>query len=371
MRRESRPASVKPARIPVVRMTSSDGQSFRRLRGALQPPVRTARGQASRPPAFCPTVVHMHRNPKEHRRADRPPRTAVLPAGTTFGRELLILIGLLVTSVGLGRRCQTSSSSPSSYRDPERDGEHPHSGAAHGALRIDVLGAVRISTLDAPLSEFGRALVCYLALHPDRPQTADDIQTALWPTVGPQGDVSRKTFLNNVSQVRGAIGRRHLPIAKGRPAYELCGVDCDWSEFLSLVDQAERDGTHRLALLERALQLVRGVPLEAELSRYYHWADFDGTRARIERTVIWASTTLAALAIEESDPDLAAWSLRQGLRSSPYDLALWSKLLQAIDCRDEAGEQERCWREACAVLDDDAIRRLRDEPSPPTHREPR
>lgn len=321
-------------------------------------------------PCLQGTVVSM-RNPIQRESRESPGSFTLQVVRLSRTRDVIVLLMLLAALRASRRQPRSTAKDRTDDIRSTSSILHQPSARESTTLRIELLGSFSLSPLMAPLSDFGRAFVCYLALHSERPQTPDELQTALWPNVGPEGDVSRKTFLNNVSQVRAAIGKDHLPVARARPSYALHGISCDWFEFTALVAKSEREDLRRGELLERALRLVRGVPLESELSRYYHWADADGTRARIERAVVAAATSLASLAKDEGDHELAGWALRQGLLANPYDHGLWRRLLELAQARGDAGEIARCERQAQAVLGEGAVPRLRAEREDAVHRDPR
>jgi DNA-binding SARP family transcriptional activator len=226
-------------------------------------------------------------------------------------------------------------------------------------LRIEVVGSVRIAPVDDDPREFGRSLVCYLALHADRSRSVDDVQTALWPVVGPKGDVTRKTFLNQVSVVRRSIGS-HLPSSKGVARYTLVDFTVDWDDIQRLVDKTTEDPELRIERLTRALELVRGVPFESEVGPIFQWADTEGIRTLITRTVVAAAIELHNLHMHEPNLAGAEWALRQGLRCSPFEPSLWELLATVMHARGDPGEELRFWHDAMACLDDVALRRLRD-----------
>jgi DNA-binding SARP family transcriptional activator len=226
-------------------------------------------------------------------------------------------------------------------------------------LRVEVVGPVRIAPVDEDPREFGRSLVCYLALHADRSRSVDDVQTALWPVVGPKGDVTRKTFLNQVSVVRRSIGG-HLPSSKGVARYALVDFTVDWEDIHRLVEETTEDLELRIERLTRALELVRGVPFESEVGAVFQWTDTEGIRTLITRTVVAAAIELHDLHMHESNLAGAEWALRQGLRCSPFEPSLWELLATVMHARGDPGEELRFWRDAMACLDEVALRRLHD-----------
>lgn len=228
-----------------------------------------------------------------------------------------------------------------------------------GVLRVSVMGPIVVEPTEEPLTEFGRSLVCYLAVHADRPRTVDDVQTALWPVVGPHGDVTRKTFLNQVSSVRRAIGGGHLPGSRGAARYALVDASLDWEEFQDLVREAERFPESRSELLARAMGLVCGVPFESEVGTSFQWADTQSVRTAITRAVTRAAVDLHGLCVQDSNLAGAEWALRQGLRCSPFEPTLWGYLADVVQALGDPGEDARFWRDATSVLDELLVSQLR------------
>jgi DNA-binding SARP family transcriptional activator len=226
-------------------------------------------------------------------------------------------------------------------------------------LRVEILGPVRITPVEDGLREFGRSLVCYLSLHADRPRSIDDVQTALWPVVGPHGDVTRKTFLNHVSAVRRSIGP-HLPGSKGVARYALVNASLDWEEFRLLLDELPEASGTRTERLDQALELVRGVPFESEVGPVFQWSDTEGIRTSIARAVVAAATELHSMRVRTSDLAGAERALRQGLRCSPYEPSLWELLANVVEAKGDPGDELRFWHDALSILDEVALRRLLD-----------
>ena len=228
-------------------------------------------------------------------------------------------------------------------------------------LQVNVMGSVRVSPVNGTLTEFGRAFVTYLATHDDRPRTVDDAQTALWPTNSTEEDITRKTFLNHVTTVRRAIGTRHLPDDVQRNGYRLEHATTDWHRFRSLSTQAGRaTGAQAHQLRRAALELVRGVPFESELSRWFQWTDSEGLRTAITKAIVVVAVDAHAECVQSGDLDGAEWALRQGLLANPFELTLWACLVDVVQARDDLGDLERFWRDASAALDRGAIEMLRD-----------
>jgi hypothetical protein len=233
--------------------------------------------------------------------------------------------------------------------------------SSESAMRVEFLGSVRVIPVSEPLSEFGRSLVCFLAVHDDRPRSVDDAQTALWPTVGTESDISRKTFLNYVSEVRGILGTAHFPENSRRAGYRLVHVRTDWHDFRRLEGEVTRSSaTPRKQARVAALTLVRGVPFESELSRWFQWTDSEGLRTEITTAVVRMAVDAHAECVQAGDLAGAEWALRQGLRCNPGEFTLWACLADVVQARDDPNAIERYWRDATASLDPGSVATLRD-----------
>lgn len=152
-------------------------------------------------------------------------------------------------------------------------------------LRVQVLGALRFEPALPGLSEPARSLLCYLALHRDRPLTSGEIQTALWPMSTTTKDVSPRTFQNYVSEARRAVGRAVFPESRS-VGYRLEQVSVDFEEFLELERRAALAGEpEATALRQQALALVREHPLATETAPYFEWVRAEGFETTFIRSV--------------------------------------------------------------------------------------
>lgn len=223
-------------------------------------------------------------------------------------------------------------------------------------LRVDFMGAVRIVPVTMPADEFARAFISYLAVHNDRARTVDDTQTALWPLNGTERDITRKTFLNRVSDARRVVGAEHLPGKVEQSGYRLIDVVCDWDEFRALVARVpELDRTDAIQLRAQALELVRGVPFESDVSPWFTWADSEGLRTTIETAVIAVARDQARALVAIGDDDGAEAALHQGLKVNPTEMTLWEDLGRIAVARADPNASDRFWRDIAACLDPDSV----------------
>lgn len=294
------------------------------------------------------------------------PGSGGLPIGVSVVLLLAVVAGVLLVRHRLRSKAEPPAEPESApvptTIDPERvdaPGAIAHQDSA--TLRIDFMGPVRIEPLANEPSEFARAFLCYVAAHDERPRSVDDAQTALWPLDATETDVTRKTFLNYVSDVRRLVSTAHLPGNPKRSGYRLRNVATDWHEFGALAAEANRaEASVTFLIRRRALQLVRGVPFESELSRWFQWTDGEGLRTEITKAVVKMAVDAHTERVHAGDLEGAEWSLRQGLRCNPGEMTLWACLADVIQARGDRSDADRFWRDAAAVLDTGSVGVLRE-----------
>ena len=232
--------------------------------------------------------------------------------------------------------------------------------APTSALHVDVLGPLRITPSAKDTSDPLRAFVAYLALHDDRPQTADEMQTALWPDNGTINGVTQKTFLNYVSRVRQFVGVHHLPEAQNRSGYALTNVVCDWRKFRTLAlaaDQAPK--AQAIELRQEALRLVRGVPFEGDTTPYFEWTTAQKYVTSMIEGVTTVADKLQGDLVSAGDLDGAEWAIRRAMKLAPTELPLWRALVDICDARDDENVMTRFWADADHHLWPKAVEELR------------
>ena len=226
-------------------------------------------------------------------------------------------------------------------------------------LRFDVLGPLAITPTHAPASDPVRAILTFLALS-DRPQSLEEIQSAVWPLSENGGDISRPVMRNYMVEARKVVGRRHLPVASGAPGYRLVDVDTDWAEFSRLVAQAKSaDAPDALRLRREALALVRGIPFAADTSRYFTWAIATSVVYAIINEVTTLTHELGKDFVLRGDLPEAEAVLRQGLLCDPASLTLWEDLTDVLLETADPSLLEVHWRSASLVLRADDVVALR------------
>ena len=125
---------------------------------------------------------------------------------------------------------------------------------------------------------------------------------------------------NLLAEVRGRIGRWHLPEAEGG-RYRLVGVTTDLARFeLAAAEAARSPGPGPDRRLTEAMELVAGVPLSGPQLRYWSWVDDHVDLAtRIEVLVADAAAGLALRLRAAGDGATAAKVCERGLLAAPLD----------------------------------------------------
>jgi hypothetical protein len=194
----------------------------------------------------------------------------------------------------------------------------------------------------------------------DRPHSLEEIQTAIWPLTENGSDIKRPAMRNYMADARKIVGERHLPTASGKSGYQLADVATDWSEFESLIAQAQ--GVTKpaaLPLKRQALSLVRGVPFTADTSRYFTWAFSTSVVYKITETVTTLAHTVSTELVLAGDLTGAEWALRQGLLCDPSSLTLWEDLTDVLLEGKDASLLQLHWKAAETVLESGEVTVLR------------
>jgi len=227
-------------------------------------------------------------------------------------------------------------------------------------LRVDVLGPLQITPAFAPMGEPARAIITFLAMHTSRLVSLDEIQTAVWPLMNGVNDIKRPVMLNYMADARKVVGEHHLPAATGKSGYQLVDITSDWTEFQQLMkDAATTSKEDALALRQRALKLIRGVPFASENSRYFTWALTPTFTYKIIDAVTSLAHSVATNLILQSDFVGADEVLRRGLVCEPSSLILWEDLTDLMFETHDAAKLHFHWRAAEQVLSPKDVQALR------------
>jgi hypothetical protein len=225
-------------------------------------------------------------------------------------------------------------------------------------LSVRVLGPVEVEPLAVgERRSLLEELCSYLALHPERDVSADELCTMLG---GVRRDWSPATLYKRVSALRRAIGPDVLVRSKDG-GYRLEGdVACDWFEFLDLTKARPPSEEARLESLQSALGLVRGAPFAGAAAGRYGWAGEQSLVTDMTVAIESAAMELAEVHLARRQGREALAAIRAGLKGSPYSFGLLALLLRAGALDGTVG-LERAWREVCDVLgeEDESLLALR------------
>ena len=235
---------------------------------------------------------------------------------------------------------------------------------AAGTLYFEVLGPFRVTgwpddqTRSTPVVD----LATYLALHPGRPYSAEELRDPL--SVGKARALEADTIRTYANTLRRTVGPDHLPDA-GRKGYVLSEVDTDWHRFVEL--SAPTNGDHGPAeqaqRLAGALALVRGLPFSELPANGFGWVATELLISQVEVAITSAATRLVDMALAARDWRLAAWASDKGLTVSPTAQDLNMALIRAAEQSHQRDRLAQAWRDvarryaaADEPLPDDLIR---------------
>jgi hypothetical protein len=216
----------------------------------------------------------------------------------------------------------TASQLPIS-RSPATEVVGTASGEDEASERIEVriLGPVEVlGWRVAPERPILTELVCYLALHRDRPLTGEALRSALRPDQADK-EQSAKTLRTYLSMLRKALGPEALPAASSG-GYRLAdSVITDWEVFKDRADALDVEAKLN------ALRLIRGRPFEGVAADAYTWVFSEFWISDVEVAVINRAKEAAQLCRETGRNEDALWALRQGLLVARSDYTLWDMYL--------------------------------------------
>jgi DNA-binding SARP family transcriptional activator/tetratricopeptide (TPR) repeat protein len=173
-----------------------------------------------------------------------------------------------------------------------------------------------------------RGLLACLLVHAGRPMSTDRLVEDLWGDVGSEGAV--RTVQTYVSQLRKLLRGEPAALVTSPGGYALevdpMAVDACRFEQRVTAASAEMDPTRRLTVLDGALALWRGPPLDEFAGAA--WADREATRldARHLQGLRRRCETLLDLGRDGE----AVVELETLVRVHPLDEALWAHLMLAL-----------------------------------------
>jgi DNA-binding SARP family transcriptional activator len=167
-----------------------------------------------------------------------------------------------------------------------------------------------------------RQFLAFLALHSEG-ATTDQLVAALYPEAGEK--VGRKRIYRSVSEVRSQLGDVILRVGE-RYQLDRTAVTVDADQFEQLVGAAVAadPGAEREALLEQALELVRGQPLAGS---DFAWAA--GEVRRLRAIVVERLGDLGRLRLDDGNAAAALAVAERALELDPYHEAAHRLAMEA------------------------------------------
>ncbi len=218
--------------------------------------------------------------------------------------------------------------------------------------KLTLLGPVALFACGATPDkrrEYLTEIVAYLATRPYG-ASGDELREALHP--GESGDAAKSTMRNGVSRARQwlgvnpATGQHHLPYAApgpGETRYRLQGLLVDADLFRRLRLRGVARGAEGIGDLQRALDLVTGMPFDRQRGRDgYRWLLDAGDRLDVIYTaaIIDVAHTLATRYLADQRPDLALAAAGQALKADASDDVTLLDLIFACDALDNRAEAD-------------------------------
>ncbi|MGC8626245.1 MAG: BTAD domain-containing putative transcriptional regulator [Acidimicrobiales bacterium] len=232
-----------------------------------------------------------------------------------------------------------------------------------GLVEISILGPVDLTGGNMGALELSRrvpalAAIAYIASH-DRPVTADELGSALWPLDLNKEDLGgpqRKTIMNVISRARALLG--YGPGGQERLAYTPQGyrltpdVTCDWTRFRCLSRLALSQGAAEArACLHQALELVRGEPFSGVLSsHFFEWVSSELIDLTISAKVADTAEQLGRMALDASDYEEAIWAADKGLQLDPAREELFRTWMHALGRSGQPGGVDKMYQRLRLVL---------------------
>jgi hypothetical protein len=253
---------------------------------------------------------------------------------------------------------------PSTSASPQRVSTNPIGARSTRSLELLVLGPVEVrGWKHRPRRRIVTALLCYLALHPGRPVSGDQLLSALWPIGSSRKEATRASLHTYVSDLRRALPEGMVPDAGGSDGYMLAGgIPTDWGTFVELVIEAKDAMPHDAAHLRyQALSLVRGAPFAGATSDMYEWVISEHHVAAMEVAITACAHALADWRLRTGDGDGAADAARIGLVAVNDSYVLHADMIRSTRVSGDPAALRRAWRSARSALGADGVSELLEE----------
>jgi len=199
-------------------------------------------------------------------------------------------------------------------------------------------------------------LVAYLALHHPDGITGDRLRTRVLGSS--DADAASKTLFNTAYAARRAMGVDHrgdplFPAGTRNGLYQVSPqVTVDVLRAIALVAEgrSQTEPAVAVAHYRAALDLVEGEPLANALAGYTWW-EAEGHGGRIAAALVDAACSMATLAADAGQFDLARWGLEQARLVEPYSEALSRAAMQLAAAEGDADRLRLEWRDCQRRVD--------------------
>ncbi len=199
-------------------------------------------------------------------------------------------------------------------------------------------------------------LVAYLALHQPDGITGDRLRTRVLGSS--DADAASKTLFNTAYAARRAMGVDErgdplFPAGTRTGLYQVSPmVTVDVLRAIALVAEgrSQADPDVAVAHYRAALDLVEGEPLANALAGYTWW-EAEGHGGRIAAALVDAACSMATLAADAGQFDLARWGLEQARLVEPYSEALSRAAMQLAAAEGDADRLRLEWRDCQRRVD--------------------
>src|SRR5579884_4158341 len=221
---------------------------------------------------------------------------------------------------------------------------------------VAVLGPVELGCAVQPDRRIVKELAVYLALHRDRPRSAEELVEALWP---PRDDLLARerdpdAVHQTASRLRRCLGPDALPDATATGGYLMSsGVECDWDVFRSLLAEV-RTTDNPAGKLSDALALVAGPPFSGIKADSYGWVFTELWASKMTAAIVETAHDLVERALAVNDDATAEWAAGQGLLASPAEEMLHEDRLRIAAATRDSARFERAWTDVRGVLGEQA-----------------
>ena len=227
-------------------------------------------------------------------------------------------------------------------------------------LRINVLGRFEALWSDGEqvdlVTRKAQALLAYLAVEHDRPQTRGQLATMLWADTG--DDRARHNLRQALSKIRNCCDGA-LTVSGDSLAINSAGCEVDVIEFERLAKSDDPDE------LRQCLGLYRGDLLEGVIPRepvYDEWLLL--ARVRLRKTACQIAKRRASILREQGRIEECIEALNDMLKMDPAHETAHRELMEVLDQSGRRSDALRQYQECVAALQ----RELGAEPSPETEK---